>query len=361
MKIIQLIFSLTIGGAERLVVNLCNELSINNEVLLITVLKETPNSTFYKPQLSKNVRHINLNCASGFAATAFFKIFKIFQQEKPAVIHSHLNTMLYCVFPALYLNTTFIHTLHSVATKSVGFKQQKILNKWLYKSKRIVPIAISEECATSFKKFYDLNKIEIINNGVPNAQKTQQFNAAKSELQQLPEINFKIKFIHVSRFAAVKNQNVLISVFNTLINEGAPIALLVVGEGFENIKKEIQLEKGIHLLGARENPTDFIMQSDCLVLTSLWEGMPMCALEALSCGIPIVSTPAGGMIDIIKSDVNGLLSEKFDQNSIKQTVIKMIAKLQSNGYNKSEILSMHHNNYSIAKCSAAYLEVYEGA
>lgn len=358
MKIIQLVFSLTLGGAERLVVNLCNEQSKNHDVLLITILNETASSTFYKPQLNKNVRYNNLGCKSGLSALGVFKLMTTFRKEKPNVIHCHLNTLLYCFVPSLYMKSKFVHTLHSIANKSVGFKRQKFINKWFYKSKRIIPIAISKECAASFTAFYNLKEIQIINNGVPNALKTENYNEVKNELKHYTEINDKLKFIHVSRFGAVKNQNVLVKVFNELISDGAPIALLIVGQGFEDLEKEYHKQQGIRFLGARQNPTDFIMQSDCLVLTSLWEGMPMCALEALSCGIPIVSTPAGGMIDVINNNSNGLLSDNFDYISIQTVLLKMIKKLTSDGFNKSEILDMYNKHFSITTCCNNYALIY---
>ena len=136
MKIIQLIFSLTSAGAERLVVNICNELSKNNEVVLITFVAENDKSIFYKPLLDANIRYINLACKSGLSIRAFIKMIFILVKEKPNVVHAHLNTVLYCLIPSLFIKCKFVHTLHSIAPKTVGFIGQKHLNKWFYKTKR---------------------------------------------------------------------------------------------------------------------------------------------------------------------------------------------------------------------------------
>ena len=359
MKIIQLIFSLTSAGAERLVVNICNELSKNNEVVLITFVAENNISIFYKPLLNKNIRYINLGCKTGLSLRAFIKMIFIVLKEKPNVVHAHLNTMLYCLIPSLLIKCKFVHTLHSIAPKTVGFIGQKYINKWFYKTKKIIPIAISNECATSFTDFYNLTEITIIDNGVPNAIKSTHFNAAKTELKLLPDYINCTKFIHIARFSAVKNQKVLLSVFQQLIAKGHKICLILIGDGFEKLHHFNTNLKGIYFLGSKQNPLDYLQLSDCLVLTSLWEGMPMCALEALSCGIPIVSTPAGGMVDVIKNKNNGILSVDFTENSIKNAVEQMVNKLKLSAFNAQHILATYNDNYSISACCEKYITIYK--
>ena len=60
------------------------------------------------------------------------------------------------------------------------------------------------------------------------------------------------------------------------------------------------LDKYLSLLGA---------DVDALLLTSRWEGTPMCALEALALGVPVVSTPTDGMVDLIGEGEDGFLSD----------------------------------------------------
>ena len=358
MKIIQLIFSLTSAGAERLVVNLCNELSKNNEVILITFVAENATSTFYKPLLNNSIRYINLGCTSGLSLRAVFKTIVIFIKEKPSVVHAHLNTVLYCMLPSLFIKCKFIHTLHSIAPKTVGFAGQKILNKWFYKFKRIIPVAISKECAASFTDFYKLNGISIVDNGVPEAHQSADFNKVKSELAQVPNFEKSKKFIHIARFGAVKNQEVLMAVFTKLIAAQHQVCLFIIGDGFEPLKSVHSANSGIYFLGPKQNPLDYLQLSNCLILTSLWEGMPMCALESLSCGIPIVSTPAGGMIDVIQNNINGLLSAAFDEASIKTAVLQMVSKLDTLAFNKQQIINIYNSKYSITACCNKYLAIY---
>jgi len=71
---------------------------------------------------------------------------------------------------------------------------------------------------------------------------------------------------------------------------------------------EHELEKNVFMLGYMDNPIKLLSQVKFLLLTSIYEGTPMCALEAMALGIPIVSTPTDGMCDLIVNGETGYLS-----------------------------------------------------
>lgn len=361
MKIVQMIFSLSGGGAERMVVNLCNELAREHEVVLITVLEETGENGFYAGQLSENVRKINLKKHKGLSLGTLFTIRRILRKENPDVVHCHLNTVLYTLPSVLFKTRRVIHTLHSVASATIGFRQQKRLNKWLYASERVFPVALSEECATSYRTFYELQQIPVVVNGVPEASISREFDKITQRIDEVCPNSEILRFIHVARCSEAKNQRLMLNVFSALIREGEPIQLLILGQGFEALEKEVNEkgQHGIHFFGAQEHPNDFMVQSDALVLSSLWEGMPMCALEALSCGIPIVSTPAGGMVDVVQPGVNGVLSENFEEDSFRLAVQETIALLKAGGFEEQTIKEGFRSRFSIRNSADAYQKIYE--
>lgn len=358
MKIVQLIFDLSSGGAERMVLNLCNEQVKKHEVILLTVVNLQGERNFYGPQLSKNVRVINLNKSRGISLGAFFEIYSILKKERPDVVHSHLNTLIYIFIPAL-LNKKirFIHTLHSIASAAVGFKWQKPFNKWFYLSNRIKPVTLSEECAESFKECYGDSNIAIVKNGVPEAVKSNHFNDVINEFQTIFHNRTGLKFVHVARFAEVKNQQLLLDVFEEIIGLGYNVELLIIGSGFDHLKKQ-NFQKAIHFLGRKENPIDYMILSDCLVLSSLWEGMPMTVLEGFSCGKPLLTTPAGGVIDLIIPSLTGCMSVDFTRESYKSALINMIDRLQRNHFSEDNIKNHFISKYIIKIAADNYEKIY---
>ena len=92
MKILQIIFSLSSGGAERFVVDLSNELSKNNDVILLTLkdLTNYPEGNFYKFDLSSRVKYENLGLPQKYTLISLWKVYQYIKKYKPDVVHMHL-------------------------------------------------------------------------------------------------------------------------------------------------------------------------------------------------------------------------------------------------------------------------------
>ena len=110
-----------------------------------------------------------------------------------------------------------------------------------------------------------------------------------------------------------KNPNRLINVLEIACHNNSNLCVAIVGDGplLSEVRKEIKekgLEKNIECLGFMENPMKLLSQAKLLIMTSDWEGTPMCVLEAMALGVPIVSTPTDGIVDLIQNDVTGFMS-----------------------------------------------------
>ena len=101
-----------------------------------------------------------------------------------------------------------------------------------------------------------------------------------------------------------------------LVKERIPdfkAAVIGTGDLEEETKvlaKEYDLLNNVHFLGFQSNPLKMLHDSKAMVMTSRWEGTPMCALEAQSLGVPIVSTPTDGLCDVVADGVTGFLSDE---------------------------------------------------
>ena len=78
----------------------------------------------------------------------------------------------------------FLSSEHPQELKN-HFKGQKLLNKWFYKTNRIVPVALSKECSDSISDIYGLKKTDIVLNGVPEFKKSNDFDNCLNFFQNL--------------------------------------------------------------------------------------------------------------------------------------------------------------------------------
>ena len=94
MKILEVIPNINKGGAERFVVDLSNELSQTNEVILILLFSPSSCDNYYD-EVNQNVRIITLDKKRGFDLTLLFRLYRLIKQEKPDVIHTHIRAFSY--------------------------------------------------------------------------------------------------------------------------------------------------------------------------------------------------------------------------------------------------------------------------
>ena len=73
--------------------------------------------------------------------------------------------------------------------------------------------------------------------------------------------------------------------------------------------EELGIQNNVQFLGFQSNPIKMIHDSTAMIHTSRWEGTPMCSLEAMALGTPVVSTPSDGMPDLLDDGVNGYLTD----------------------------------------------------
>lgn len=128
------------------------------------------------------------------------------------------------------------------------------------------------------------------------------------------ENSYRYDITYVGRLAYQKNPCRLIKVLSKVLELSPSAKVGIVGTGdlegeVKTLVKEFGIEKHIEFLGFQSNPLKMLHDSKVMVMTSRWEGTPMCALEAMALGVPIVSTPTDGLKELITDGVNGFLSD----------------------------------------------------
>lgn len=363
MKIVQLVYTLGTGGAEKFVVNLSNQLvEFGHEVFLVQIRNDNIGEYdihFNRQFLSPKVNYVNLGLTKGFTFNKALHVMKSLIRIAPDLVNSHINLLPYYYPLSIFQSKTkFVHTLHSVADKETGYKWQRMFNRWIYRNKFIVPITISDECKDSFIKTYQINDVARINNGCPISKKSDAFDSVMQEMMGYKITPNTKVFIHVARFGKPKNQTLLVDSFNRLIKEGKDISLVVIGDGFDTEDASPLRNRSnerIHYLGSKKNVSDYLLNSDYFILSSLWEGLPISLIEAMSVRLIPVSTPAGGIMNVITDGINGFLSQDFSEESF----VKTIEKALNTKIDKNQIFDTYDKKFSMIKCAKEYEKIYK--
>lgn len=342
-------YSLAPGGAERFVVDLSNLLVMHgHEVYVLTTNNDDiGQNSFYLPELSSKVNYINIKAKSGHEIRALLGIPKYIRALKPDVVHSHTD-LLQLLLPLFTQHRPkYLHTIHSVADFYLPGKIWRPLFKYIY-SHRVCAVTISQTCSKSFRSLYGINTDVRIDNGRTKPAVSAQFGDIRREVLQFK--GGKYLFVHIARYAAPKRQDVLFDAFKSI-----DAKLLVVGGGFPDSLVAQQDASKVMFVGVRNNVADYLALADFFVMSSSFEGLPLSLLEAMSYGVIPISTPAGGVVDIIEDGKTGYLSNGFSSESISEAICRA---MQGN-VSRTSVINLYERNYLMDNCADRYQKLYK--
>lgn len=319
MKIVQVIPYFTLAGAEIMCENLIMKLKESGHEVIVISMRN--NKCVINDRLENSgVKIYYLGKKSGFDISMVSKIKKILLKEQPDVVHTHLNAITYAVPAAIKAKIKVkVHTVHNIATQD-GDKITRLICKWFYRRKKVVPVALSSLIKDTIIKEHNLDDkaVPVIYNGI---------DLTKCKVKNSYETNEKFTFLHVGRFEQQKNHIGLVKAFKIFNDKFKNSRLLLIGDGGEiNAVKEYvsqnNLSDCIDFLGLKTNVYDYLFDADAFVLPSIFEGMPITLIEAMGTGLPIIASRVGGVPDMIKDNENGLLTS-LDENEIALAMEKV--------------------------------------
>lgn len=141
---------------------------------------------------------------------------------------------------------------------------------------------------------------------------------------QLSEEDFIV--LSVGELNANKNQQVIIKAISEINDKR--IHYLLCGKGdqlkhLQDLAKELKVENNVHFLGYRRDVVDICSQADVFVMPSHREGLPISSLEAMYCGLPLVTSNIRGLVDVMEEGVSGYLCRPDDAEALAKAIQKI--------------------------------------
>lgn len=365
MKILEVVFSLRPGGAERFATDLSNELSKTNDVTLMAIKDNTVEPSldlFYASELSERVTYKNVGIGKGYSARMVIKIYKAIKDEKTDVVHLHGNKMPYYCILAIFLlnrNIKFYQTIHSDIHNGYDSLFYQFLVKTVGYQQKMGFVALSETNYHDMIDVYPKVKGACISNGRAPIVPTERFEDTREELNSYKSTADSHIYLHVARCSLIKNQTLLVEAFNKFVEKGYHADLVIVGGGFESeLGKSIRAKarKNIHFLGPRKNVSDYMLNADAFCLSSDFEGMPITILEASLAGVPIVSTAVCGAVDVVENRKNGVLSDSHTVEDYARALEYLYLHLRE--LKETSMTMKDDSPYTIESCAKKYIEFF---
>ncbi len=311
-RLVFVIEALTVGGAERMVVDLANEFVARGDLVSVICLTSKGELA---ASLVADVSVFLLNKKPGADIGVIKRLRDLVLEQNATVVNSHLWTAnLWTRLALIRSGIPVVVTEHNRDVWKRG--HNKFIDRALsHVTARL--IAVSEDTADFYRQDVGVNKrlVTVVNNGVD----TTRYAAGKGDSlkAQLASHN-ELLIGTVGRMAAQKNHPRLVHAAAILKAQGLPVRVVIAGDGPERAHTEASVAEHdvadcVTLLGERSDIPDLLAALDIFVLSSDREGHPLSALEAQSAGTPVVLTNAGGSADAIarsSGHCGGLLVEK---------------------------------------------------
>jgi len=342
MKILLLINSLSGGGAERVVQTLANYFTTLDDYEVVVVLLETLKDSYVLDSgIKKRVLRTAPTCR-GFGkilsmSLQAYEFAKIVKEERPdASISFLVRANLVHIMSRWFGNRSPIFISERNTSRN-QYKSNSLKNhimrwliRWLYpKATRVS--AISNGVKENLLSFgISPCKIKVIYNPQP-LQELYELATEFSPIQIKQDASI---LITVGRLVDQKDHDTLIKAFEK-VKRKIDACLYIIGDGpnrkkLENLAQTLALVDDIRFMGWQPNPFALLKQADLFVLSSRFEGFGNVIVEAMACGLPVVTTDCpSGPREILRGGEIGALVPVGDVDALAQAITTLLSNRQT--------------------------------
>ncbi|NIQ15879.1 MAG: glycosyltransferase [Candidatus Dadabacteria bacterium] len=331
MKVLHIISHLRVGGAEKIVIALTNELRKNGHDVTLCYRKSDS-----LDKLLKDVDLLALPGDSLIDGKYLFNLYKYIRDRNIDIIHSHIpgrESVLYGCIVAIITRSKFILTIHGNIYRKRTIKL--ILWRIIFQFADSI-VTVSEMIKAEFLKRTNISPKKLVN--ITNGIDISHYGVRIDPIVKRKELNISNDFFligAVGNIKHVKGYDILLKSLH-LIKEIKPnVKLLIAGEVNKKIdikfmyelKKlisELNIEEDVVFLGSRKDINEILSLIDVFVLPSRSEGTSISLLEAMASGKGIVATAVGGTPNIIIDKANGLLVQPDDPEALANAVLSLL-------------------------------------
>lgn len=339
----HLILSTVFSGAEKVVVDELN--TLDRAKFVPNLVCTTANETAFRRRLRGDVRVVPIRPGRRSWARdpgLALRVRRALRAIGPRVLCCHnnaawnLGTLLrpFVGHPGVviteHINLTGLGGQSKTARRSARMAGYLFVMHRLWRRKTRF-VAVSPSVRHYFEQVYGLpaSRVEVLENGIPVAEYPYAYRSSTGLRNELGIDGDAPLLVVVGRLETQKGHAYLDEALASLQEAWPSLRAVYLGEGpLRGAIAADLADKGlastVHLLGFRDDLKEVLAAADLFVLPSLWEGLPIAVLEALSLGMPVVATAVDGTPRIIADGVDGLLVPPRDPPALAAAIHKML-------------------------------------
>ncbi len=358
--ILYLIYGFRIGGAERHLLDLCKGLDRR---------RFRPEIIYFHrdEQMLDEFRHACIPCsifpatAGELCCTEILRLSRIIKKLSPDIVHVHLFHASRFGAMAAYMAgmKLIVRTKHNVSDPEARHGKKDRIWRALY------PLMLERTVAVSKAIAREIDSPYVIYNGVDTDyfdpgtidQDCRKECVKKFQVEGSPLLGI------AARLTKQKGHPVLIRAFSQLLRDWPDARLLIAGDGEERstleiLTSDLGLCEKVIFLGPIRNVREFLSILDMFVHPSIFEGLGIAVIEAMSMGLPIVATRVDGLCELISDGVEGLLVEHSNPGELCQAMNRILGNPALGAKLGSQARTKAVDQFSLKTMVQKYQELY---
>lgn len=313
------------GGAETVFIDLATRLPKEKYRSVVVIRGK---GWVYEELCRRGIEPILLNAKGSFNWRYLYGLCQLIRREGVDLIQSHLlGANVYCALAGLLTRTPVVATFHG----SVDIGERERL-----KGLKFAAINAGADCIVAVsgglrddimhRTSLRADKTEIIYNGIPSTEFQRSRSHSLREKYGWSGEEFLVGSLGNIRPA--KGYDILLKAAALLEESGQSYRFVIAGqpdrgglyEELLRLRKELGLEDRVQFLGFLDDPADFLANLDLFLSSSISEGLPLSAIQAMAAGLPLLATRCGGYEELVTDQENGWLVEIGSPEAIAEAI-----------------------------------------
>lgn len=330
MKVLHLISSGGMYGAEAVILNLSRELNDGQENasrLGVFAHHGQPFPALHEAALQRNVESVLLPCKGQLDLSVLERIRTAVFSGGVDLVHAHGYKADIYAFLALRgkHRPALVSTCHTWYDNDLAVRCYGAADRWVLRSFDQV-VAVSDEVrARLLKAGVAKNRVHVIRNGID----VGPFSASGVAQARHKRSREQLRVGLVGRLAPEKGVDLFVRAAARVAGEFPHVCFVVAGEGpdravLDQLVDQLHLRGRVELVGALTDMPAFYASLDVLVSSSRQEGLPMALLEGMASGLPLVATRAGAVPEIVVDGQTGLLVDTGDEVQLADAIVRVL-------------------------------------
>lgn len=358
MRILHIITSLELGGAEKLLSELIPLQKRTGYDVELMVLSDV-NPVFKKEIMERGVNVYISKYNSKKSPMNILGIIEKIREGNYDIVHAHLVHAQYWTRMARILdknkNRKYITTEHSTSNRRRGSVIFKVIDKFIFGGYDKI-VCISEATQKSLKEWIGGNEKRYVS--IANGIDLSRFEyALPIHRDEMGVEETDIVLMMVSRFQAAKNQKGVVEALKYLPEE---YKLVFAGDGpllgdVRGCVRENGLDERVRFLGLRKDIPSLFMGADIVIQLSFFEGFGITAVEGMAAGKPVIASDVPGLAEVVRGA--GFLCPADDSKKLAEIILSLRDKKL---YDETKEKCLERSKkFTIENSAEEYLKLYD--